>query len=50
MRWGDTTWPATDGPPLVLEHHCGHQLTAQVICAACGEPGQGRNDPADQAA
>ena len=31
MAWGD-------GPPLVLEHHCGHRLEAQVVCQACGEP------------
>ena len=22
----------------VLEHRCGHQLTAQVVCEACGKP------------
>jgi len=32
-----------DGPPLVLQHHCGHQLTAQVICRACGEPLRARD-------
>jgi sigma-70-like protein len=25
-------------PPLVLAHHCGHRLVAQVECEACGEP------------
>ena len=38
MRWGDQYLAGEDGPPLVLEHHCGHQVTAQVICEACGEP------------
>jgi DNA-binding HxlR family transcriptional regulator len=38
MRWGDQYLAGDDGPPLVVEHHCGHQLTAQVICQACGEP------------
>jgi DNA-binding HxlR family transcriptional regulator len=39
MRWGDT-YLLTDGeePPMALEHNCGHRLTAQVVCAACGEP------------
>jgi len=36
MRWGDTYLAGADGPPLVLEHECGHQLTAQVVCEACG--------------
>jgi DNA-binding HxlR family transcriptional regulator len=38
MRWGDTYLSGSDGPPLVLEHQCGHQLTAQVVCEACGQP------------
>jgi DNA-binding HxlR family transcriptional regulator len=38
MRWGDQYLAGDDGPPMVLEHHCGHQLTAQLICQACGEP------------
>ena len=38
MRWGDQYLAGDDGPPLVLQHHCGHQVTAQVICQACGEP------------
>ena len=37
MRWGDK-YLADDGPPLVLEHRCGHQLVAQLVCEACGEP------------
>jgi DNA-binding HxlR family transcriptional regulator len=38
MRWGDQHLAGDNGPPLLLEHHCGHQLTAQVVCQACGEP------------
>ena len=43
MRWGDQYLAGDDGPPLVLQHHCGHQLTAQVICRACGEPLRARD-------
>jgi DNA-binding HxlR family transcriptional regulator len=38
LRWGDQYLAGEDGPPLLLRHHCGHQLTAQVVCQACGEP------------
>jgi DNA-binding HxlR family transcriptional regulator len=38
MRWGDTYLSGDDGPPLALEHECGHPLTAQVVCEACGAP------------
>ena len=38
MRWGDEHLAGDDGPPMVLQHRCGHQLTAQVVCEACGEP------------
>jgi DNA-binding HxlR family transcriptional regulator len=38
MRWGDHHLAGDDGPPLVLEHRCGHRLVAQVVCEACGEP------------
>ena len=38
MRWGDKYLAGDDGPPLVLQHHCGHQVVATVICEACGEP------------
>jgi len=43
MRWGDTYLAGEGGPPLVLEHHCGHRLVAQVICEACGEPLQAQH-------
>jgi DNA-binding HxlR family transcriptional regulator len=38
MRWGDQYLAGEAGPPLVLEHNCGHHVTPQVICEACGEP------------
>jgi DNA-binding HxlR family transcriptional regulator len=38
MRWGDEYLAVADGPPLVLEHRCGHRLVAQLVCQACGEP------------
>jgi DNA-binding HxlR family transcriptional regulator len=38
MHWGDQYLAGEAGPPLVLEHHCGHQVTAQLVCQACGEP------------
>ena len=38
MRWGDTYLAGQDGPPLVLEHRCGHRLAAQLVCESCGEP------------
>ena len=38
MRWGDQHLAGEAGPPLVLEHDCGHRLVAEVTCEACGEP------------
>lgn len=38
MRWGDRYLAGDGGPPMVLEHRCGHRLVAQVVCEACGEP------------
>ena len=43
MHWGDQYLAGEDGPPLVLQHHCGHELVAQVICQACGEPPRARD-------
>ncbi len=37
LRWGDEHLAGPQGPPLVLEHHCGHRLTSEVTCRACGE-------------
>src|SRR6202034_512094 len=28
LRWGDQYLADDDGPPVVLQHHCGHQLSA----------------------
>jgi DNA-binding HxlR family transcriptional regulator len=38
-RWGDR-WMASDkGPPVVMHHDsCGHDISADVVCATCGEP------------
>ncbi len=38
MRWGDKHLAGPAGAPLVLEHRCGHRLSAEVVCQACGEP------------
>jgi DNA-binding HxlR family transcriptional regulator len=38
MHWGDKYLAGQEGPPLVLEHTCGHRLVAQLTCQACGEP------------
>ena len=43
MRWGDQYLAGDDGPPLVLQHRCGHQVLAQVVCQACGEPLEARD-------
>jgi len=42
MRWGDEHLAGDAGPPLVLEHACGHRLVVKVVCEACGEPAQAR--------
>ena len=38
MRWGDRHLAGEAGPPLILEHNCGHRLVPQVTCEACGQP------------
>jgi len=39
MRWGDRWLDDGDGPPLVLHHAgCDHDMHAEVVCSACGEP------------
>jgi DNA-binding HxlR family transcriptional regulator len=38
MRWGDRYLAGADGPPLVLQHRCGHRLVPQLVCEACAEP------------
>ena len=43
LRWGDEHLAGPDGPPLILEHDCGHRLIHEVSCQACGKV----VDPAD---
>lgn len=43
MNWGDKYLADDDGPPLVLEHHCGHRLVPRLVCEACGEPVEARD-------
>jgi DNA-binding HxlR family transcriptional regulator len=38
MHWGDQYLAGDREPPVILEHQCGHRLTARVVCEACGEP------------
>ena len=38
MRWGDEHLASDDGPPLVLEHACGHRLVPNLVCEASGGP------------
>lgn len=35
MSWGDRYLAGESGPPLVLEHSCGHQMGAVVVCEGC---------------
>jgi DNA-binding HxlR family transcriptional regulator len=38
-RWGDRWMAGDEGPPVVFHHDsCGHAVTADVVCATCGEP------------
>lgn len=37
MSWGDTYLAGEAGPPLILEHCCGHPLGAEVVCEGCGD-------------
>ncbi len=36
-QWGDTHRVGPDGPPLVLEHACGHVLDPAMTCRSCGD-------------
>jgi DNA-binding HxlR family transcriptional regulator len=38
MAWGDKYLAGDGGPPLILEHTCGHRFVPQLTCLACGEP------------
>lgn len=34
-RWGDQWEAPADGPPLRLEHQCGHDPEARLVCRHC---------------
>ena len=36
MVWGDR-YAAPDGPPLILQHECGHAAGHRLVCAYCGD-------------
>jgi DNA-binding HxlR family transcriptional regulator len=38
MQWGDRYLAGASGPPMTLEHKCGQELSALLICEACGDP------------
>jgi DNA-binding HxlR family transcriptional regulator len=38
MRWGDRWEAGAAGPPLTLQHSCGHDLTSPALCNGCGQP------------
>jgi DNA-binding HxlR family transcriptional regulator len=38
MKWGDKHLPLDSGPPMVLDHDCGHRLEPRWDCAHCGRP------------
>jgi DNA-binding HxlR family transcriptional regulator len=38
MRWGDRWAAGADGPPLTLQHTCGHDITSPQRCNGCGQP------------
>jgi hypothetical protein len=37
MSWGDA-YAAPNGPPVSLEHKCGHAPGYMVVCQCCGDP------------
>jgi DNA-binding HxlR family transcriptional regulator len=37
MQWGDKHRPLDSGPPMVLEHRCGHVMHARLTCDQCGD-------------
>jgi DNA-binding HxlR family transcriptional regulator len=37
MDWGDRYLDDGGGPPMVLEHHGDHRLSARLVCQECGE-------------
>ncbi|MDT0461828.1 winged helix-turn-helix transcriptional regulator [Streptomyces gibsoniae] len=48
MAWGDRHLRTEGDRPMVIEHDCGHELTAVVTCSACGgelRPGDRKPHP-----
>jgi DNA-binding HxlR family transcriptional regulator len=43
MQWGDRYLAGPAGPPLEVEHRCGHRLSTQLVCEACGDPVSARD-------
>ena len=37
LQWGDTHRAGPEGPPLLLEHSCGHVLHTATVCRACAQ-------------
>jgi DNA-binding HxlR family transcriptional regulator len=37
MQWGDRHRPLETGPPMILDHECGHRLEPRWDCGHCGE-------------
>ena len=37
MAWGDRWTAGEAGPPVILDHHCGHAADVTVACGHCGE-------------
>ena len=38
VAWGDR-WTSQGRPPMLFKHQtCGHDMTATVVCSACGAP------------
>jgi DNA-binding HxlR family transcriptional regulator len=42
MAWGDR-YAAPDGPPVILEHRCGHSPGHHLVCKHCGDPIDGHS-------
>jgi DNA-binding HxlR family transcriptional regulator len=42
MAWGDR-FMAPEGPPVIIEHECGHAAGHKMVCAYCGDEVTQRN-------
>jgi DNA-binding HxlR family transcriptional regulator len=42
MAWGDR-YLAPNGPPIIMEHECGHAAGHKMVCAYCGDDITGRS-------